>query len=260
VYRSGTSKKIVYIDQQHNNIHSLYAGFKPFGKLLSANGFKPLPFRKKYNKETLGEIQVLVIANALNNKNFEIWDAPNPSAFDSREIKALHEWVSEGGSLFLIADHMPFAGAASELASKFGFTFYNGFAMDADKNTTGDLFVKANGGLKEGPMVQGVDSIVSFTGQLFDTPAEATKIMIADDRFTIHLTQKAWNFEGAEQVKGSGKCQLAYMKYGKGKIVVAGEAAMFTAQINHGEKVGMNSAKAKNNYKLLLNLVGWLVE
>jgi hypothetical protein len=39
----------------------------------------------------------------------------------SEEMKLIKKWVKKGGSLFLIADHMPMAGAASELASVFGF-------------------------------------------------------------------------------------------------------------------------------------------
>jgi hypothetical protein len=51
------------------------------------------------------------------------------------------------------------------------------------------------------------------------------------------------------------------MKCGKGRIVVFGEAAMFSGQLGAGLswiKVGMNSSEAKNNYKLLLNIVHWL--
>jgi len=259
VYKHTATKKIVYVDQQHNNFHSLAGGYKPFGMVLSQNGFKALPYRKWFKKDELSEIKVLVICNALNNKNFETWDAPNPSAFDSKEIKALNEWVKEGGALFLIADHMPFAGAATDLAKSFGFTFYNGFAIDPNNNT-GDLYTKGKG-LQDNEITKGLDSIVSFTGSLFDAPPEAKKVLVADNRFDYHLPKRAWVFDqNSEKIPAAGKCQLAYMTYGKGKIVISGEAAMFTAQLTGDKKVGMNSAKAANNYKLLLNLVTWLVE
>jgi len=53
------------------------------------------------------------------------------------------------------------------------------------------------------------------------------------------------------------------MDYGKGKIVVFGEAAMFSAQIaeideNTRFNAGMNSPRGKNNYKLLVNIIRWL--
>ena len=65
--------------------------------------------------------------------------------------------------------------------------------------------------------------------------------------------------DGPEDIHGFS--QGAYMHYGKGRLVVFGEAAMFTGQYGGGlswMKVGMNSPRAKNNYKLLLNIVHWL--
>jgi hypothetical protein len=42
--------------------------------------------------------------------------------------------------------------------------------------------------------------------------------------------------------------------------VIFGEAAMFSAQLSGGQKFGMNSDIAKNNYLLLLNLSRWLAQ
>jgi hypothetical protein len=38
----------------------------------------------------------------------------------------IKQWVSEGGSLFLIADHIPFPKVAESLSLAFGFEFSNG--------------------------------------------------------------------------------------------------------------------------------------
>jgi hypothetical protein len=50
------------------------------------------------------------------------------------------------------------------------------------------------------------------------------------------------------------------MRYGKGRLVLFGEAAMFTAQLAGPSQaqVGMNSEYAEENYKLLLNIIHWL--
>ena len=49
------------------------------------------------------------------------------------------------------------------------------------------------------------------------------------------------------------------MKYGKGRIVVFGEAAMFTAQISgKGNKMGMNVKSASQNPQFVLNVIHWL--
>jgi hypothetical protein len=54
--------------------------------------------------------------------------------FAEAEIAVVEHWVSEGGSLLLIADHMPLAGHAESLAAAFGVRFHNGFAYDATKS------------------------------------------------------------------------------------------------------------------------------
>lgn len=50
------------------------------------------------------------------------------------------------------------------------------------------------------------------------------------------------------------------MEYGKGRVVMSGEAAMFTAQLAGPQqvRVGMNSPYAANNFRLLLNIIHWL--
>jgi hypothetical protein len=53
----------------------------------------------------------------------------------------------------------------------------------------------------------------------------------------------------------------AYREFEMGKVVVYGEAMMFTAQLGAGlswVKIGMNSPKSPNNYQLLLNTIHWL--
>ncbi len=50
------------------------------------------------------------------------------------------------------------------------------------------------------------------------------------------------------------------MNYGNGRLVVFGEAAMFTTQLvgKKKRKVGMNNKIASENYQLLLNIIHWL--
>lgn len=48
------------------------------------------------------------------------------------------------------------------------------------------------------------------------------------------------------------------MKYGKGRIVIFGEAAMFTAQLQGKNKMGMNTKSASQNAQFLLNTLHWL--
>ena len=52
----------------------------------------------------------------------------------------------------------------------------------------------------------------------------------------------------------------AFMSYGKGRVVLFGEAAMFSAQLagDQKDKIGMNNPGASQNPQLLLNIIHWL--
>lgn len=76
-----------------------------------------------------------------------------------------------------------------------------------------------------------------------------------------YLPDTAWVFnEKIPQYKVKGWSQGAFKQYGKGRIVVFGEAAMFSAQLAgaNQRKVGMNSEDAPENFQLLLNIFHWL--
>ncbi len=70
----------------------------------------------------------------------------------------------------------------------------------------------------------------------------------------------AWRFNTATPRKTlEGFHQGALLDFGKGKVAVFGEAAMFTAQIvNGGMPVGFNSPDAPQNAQFILNVIHWL--
>jgi hypothetical protein len=265
-YLPGEGSKI-YIDEAHNNFHTLDGRYKPFAELLERDGYVLNPSKDTIHQNTLDNVDILVISNALNIRNTEDWTLPTPSAFTEDEIKNIVNWVKGGGSLFLIDDHMPFAGAAQNLADKFGFNLNNGFAFDTTSSTLGDLFTRKDGTLQNNLISNGrnekekVDSIYSFTGEAFQIPDDATPVMILNNNFVSLMPDTAWNFkEDTPKISVAGWSQGAVKNFGKGRIAVWGEAAMFSAQIAGEQKVkvGMNSLKAKHNYQLLLNIIHWL--
>ena len=259
---------VIFIDEGHQNFHTAEGRYKPFAELLRRDGYKVIPYQGDFISEHLEQGKVLVISNALNPTNIGHWYLPTPSAFTEAEIETVVSWVKAGGSLFLIADHMPMAGAAADLASRFGFTFYNGFAGDTASQGP-DLFTRSAGTLIENTITNGrnpderVDSIVSFTGQSFDIPTEATSILNLGDDWVTYITDTAWVFnDQTEEIAAKGMSQGAYRKFGQGRVVVFGEAAMFSAQIaivnDHSFMAGMNKPEAKYNHQLLLNIIHWL--
>lgn len=257
----------IFIDEFHNNFHTRDGRYKPFAELLEKDGYIIKSFNKPFTKELLSEVKILVISNPINEINNTNWTLPTPSAFLKEEIESLENWVHSGGSLFLIADHMPFPGASEELALKFGFKLNNGFASDTTNPGGHDLFTKSEKTLEDNFITNGrnnneiADSIYSFTGSAFQIPVDAESILTLNKNFISFMTDTAWVFsDNIQKISAAGWSQGAIKKHGKGKVVMWGEAAMFTAQLagNNQFKIGMNAPKAKNNYKLLLNIIHWL--
>jgi len=257
---------VVAIDEGHNNFHTANGRYLPFARLLRSDGYVVKGYPGEFKKSDLKDVRILVIANALNKINIENWFLPTPSAFTSTETDVVRRWVEAGGSLFLIADHMPMGGAAADLAASFGFKFTNGFAGDTARNGPA-FFFRKDSTLLSCSITNGrnagetVNKVVTFTGQAFRTPVGANSILRFDKRYVLMETDTAWIFNSRTRYTPiKDWSQGSYMKYGKGRLVVFGEAAMFTAQLagQAKAKVGMNSEYAEENYKLLLNIVHWL--
>lgn len=265
VYEAGKGS-VVFIDEGHHNFHTKNGRYKAFSNLLIRDGYNVMEYKGEFTKKELSKGKILVISNALNKINVEDWYLPNPSAFTRSEIEVVRKWVYNGGSLFLIADHMPMAGAAKDLAAEFGFEFTNGFVFDSINRGPAFFSLKEES-LIESIITKGrntsesVQQIASFTGQAFKIPDDATPILIFNENYVNMLPDTAWVFK-AETIKFNvkGWSQGAFKNYGKGKVVAFGEAAMFTAQIAGPQKrkMGMNNEVAPENFQLLLNIIHWL--
>ena len=261
----------VGIDSAHNNFHTAAGRYKSFADLLKLDGYRVIDFDKPFVKRSLEELDVLVISNPLNKRNISNWSLPTPSAFKKEEIEALKSWVTAGGALFLIADHMPFPGAASELAHAFGFTFSNGYARPAQQKIPGmigDLF-NSQSGLIDSEITRGrsksenIHSVTTFGGSAFKAPDDAIIIIQFGPKSVSRETKRAPGITpDAPTISIDGWCQGAALKFKKGRIVVFGEAAMFSAQLI-GQKrhpMGMNAPHTKQNHQLLLNIMHWLTK
>lgn len=256
---------VVAIDEGHHNFHTLEGRYQTFAWILRKDGYRVQAHKSAFTAKSLAGVDILVIANAIHKRNAQDWSLPTPSAFTNREMDVLVEWVRSGGKLFLLADHMPFPGAAESLASRFGFEMTNSFAFDKRKRNP-EYFVRADSSLNSNSVTNGIlpyqriDTVVTFTGQGFYIPAEATPVLTLTDDYVLALPEVAWQFgEKTEYRSAAGTHQLAYREYDKGKVVVSGEAAMFSAQISQGQyKMGLNKPEARQNIQLLLNIASWL--
>lgn len=261
-YPAGTGPQI-WIDEAHHNFHTADGRYRPFAQLMEADGYRTERYTDGFSGPSLAGKKIIVIANALHHTNVDDWNPPNYSAFSEAEIAALRAWVQEGGSLFLIADHMPFAGAARDLAAAFGFTCYNGFLLDSVTRGRGaDLFTRQNGRFTPSGFagLDAIDTVATFTGQAFDIPEGARSLLTPSPDMAILLPKEPWEFSrSTPRMPAAGKSQGAVLAVGKGRVVMWGEAAMFTAQTAGGvAAAGMNTPAGKDNYLLLLSLVHWL--
>ncbi|QTN39662.1 DUF4350 domain-containing protein [Cryomorphaceae bacterium] len=259
---------LIYIDGAHQNMHQRDGGYAAFAKLLEQDGYQTAAWDKDFSSKSLRNMEVLVIVNAIHPDNQGRWWKPIYSAFTPKEVEAVQEWVRNGGRLWLTADHMPMAGAAAELAAAFDARFHDGFAYDTAQGGV-TLMCRANSTLSEGSVTNGsqdqryVDSVYSFTGQAFEIDSNFENIMPLTGQWWSLEPDTAWQFnDSTPRFAAEGWSQGAVRTFGKGRVVLWGEAAMFTAQIVETEegtfKAGMNSERAKENYKLLLNLMEWL--
>lgn len=265
IYEYGKGS-VIFIDEGHHNFHTKEGRYKAFANLVERDGYIVKKYKGQFVKEHLDKGKILVISNALNEINVENWYLPTPSAFSDKEIKIIEQWVKDGGSLFLIADHMPMAGAAKDLGRVFGFEFTNGFVFNTSNSRETAFFKTDDNTLVESSITKGMNEtenvkhIVSFTGQAFKIPLDATSVLKFNSDYVNTLPDTAWVFKDIPRTPAKGWYQGAYKKFGKGRVVVWGEAGMFTAQLKGPEKVkfGMNRDIAKENYQLLLNLIHWL--
>ena len=77
------------------NRHTAAGSYKPFVDVIANDGYVVQANKSKFSKDILKKHNILVISNA---------KAP----ITAEESDAIHTWVKEGGSLFLIADHNPY--------------------------------------------------------------------------------------------------------------------------------------------------------
>ena len=253
----------VMFDEAHHNFHTADGRYKPFVDLLMGDGYQVIRNRKPFTKASLSGFKVLVIANALGAEDMDD-EGSDQSAFTEDEITAVHDWVKGGGALLLIADHAPFGGAAAALGTKLGVDMGKGYTFDAANALQGIasflVFSRENKLLGPHPIFEGrnekerVNRVLSFTGQSLKGPEDSSLILKLAD-----TAQDSPNHEQKNMVAATGRAQALAFKFGKGRVVVHGEAAMLSAQIAGQEKfkMGMNFA-GYDNKQYALNLMHWL--
>jgi hypothetical protein len=257
----------VLIDGAHENFHTVDGRYRVFADLLRRDGLVVEGLEEPIGPGALEGVDLLVIANALGARQArEGWHLPSQSAFATSEMDALDRWIEEGGALLLLADHMPFPGAARELGARFGVAMADGFAVDTTDISGAYIFRASDGSLAAHPVTAGIDSVATFTGQAFRVLGDDAVPLLVFRTPAVQLEpDTAWSFHDATpSYPVDGWAQGAVIEHGAGRVVVLGEAAMLSAQLaRRGDgttlRMGMNAAPAAQNGRFALALVHWLL-
>jgi len=259
---------VVLVDAGHNAFHARDEHFAQLADILRQDGYRAAALHGAYSARALAGADVLIVVNALADRDVDNWALPTSPAFTPEEVTAVREWVENGGSLLLIADHMPFPGAAADLGRAFGVEFMNGFAIvEAEWDPL--VFRRARSTLRAHPITDGrragerVDSAVTFVaGQAFRASHERACPLLVFGAGVVSINmERAWVFDDATpRVPVEGWLQGVAVEARSGRVAIFGEAAMFAAQLvgPRQQPVGMNAPAANQNLQLLLNALRWL--
>jgi hypothetical protein len=246
----------IFFDIGHRNWHTPDGRYQPLTDLLQHDGYRVAGSGAIFSTASLAPVHLVVIANAMGPDGHE-----GRAAFTADEVSAIVEWVRQGGSLLLIADHAPFGYAARDLAAGFGVTMYAAFARDDQNHFGWDnerlLFSRANGLLAACALTEGrnagerVTTVVTFTGQSLSVPPGAIPVLrMGDDSYD-------WRSR-SDRSSARGHAQGIAMTFGKGRVVMLGEAALLSAQVDPlGIRMGMNKP-GNDDKQFAVNIFHWL--
>jgi hypothetical protein len=272
---------LVVIDEAHNNFHTAGNRYEPLARLLTNDGYRVLGRGAPFAADSLTDARVFITANARGSNATDRGSGP---AFPEQDCDLLQKWVREGGSLLLIADHTPFGEAAASLASRFGVEMGMGIAFDVQNfeiAPTIIVFSADNAGFGDHPILKGRNDaerlrrVVTFGGQSLGVPPGAAPLLKFSASARESRTQEDLKLslqaarpgntrvEDPHSKSTAGRAQGVALTFGKGRVVILGEAALFSAQLlksggpQPNFKFGMN-APGNDDKQFALNVMHWL--
>lgn len=262
---------VVTVDAAHFNASTIwFAGrYWPFGNLLRADGYTVVNGTEKFSPAYLQSTEILVIANASGGSKLQVFGINLPigdaggdrgaPAFTADEIKAVRDWVEAGGSLLFISDHAPFGAASEAMATAFGVKMNKGFVDIPGEKPDPTVFARDNNRIGDHPITNGsrtddrVSRVLTYTGQSLDGPPGAAVLLRLPDNAIETISDGKG---GSTETKALPAQGIAF-EFGKGRVVVIGEAAFATAQVDQLKPFGMN-VPDNDNKQFVRNIMRWL--
>lgn len=260
----GPDGPVVLIDEAHHNIHTAAGTYAPFAQLVRNDGYRVRRGRDPISAPALARVDIVVIANALGTN-----DRNDDHALTDEECDRLLDWVRGGGGLLLITDHYPTGSAAGNLAARLGVAMSGGITEDSgafdDRFDASHIVYR---GFPDHPITDGLQRVITFTGQSLGIPAGGTALLPLGDHAIDRPATPRVEHRGRDVlvhveygpgVPARGRAQAIAFELGEGRVVVLAEAAMVSAQLSayDGSPFGMNVA-GYDNRQFALNVMHWL--
>ncbi|HEX8316764.1 ABC transporter permease [Longimicrobium sp.] len=256
-----TRPTTILVDEAHGNRHGLGNAAEP-GTLrwivqpAEEARIQVYGLYVAVRPQALADVQLLVVAGATT-------DLDGKGAFSDAEIRTVQEWVRAGGSLLLLTDHEPFAGRVRRLAEAFGVRSSLDVLADPAHgdprapNKVRTVFGAGGVPLGAHPVTTGVGRVITYGGQALARPDPGTTVLLPLAPSARLLTGRPL-FPGVPRERQG---QLLAFPYGRGRVVVSGETALFTAQRKRsdGTIFGVGDA-GTDNARLALNVFSWLLD
>ena len=261
--------KHILIDEGHHNYHTITSTYSVLAGALSKGGFNVSGHKGRFDSKSLNNTGILIISNPApfsvdsivrwaraNNEPPKYAAITLQPTFIESEVNVIEKWVRNGGSLLLILDHAPSPLAGSPIAAVFGVecrnvSTYDRLSRDPSVDTTKALsiiFTRSNGLIGKHPILNGVDSLTTYTGESVLGSKKSAALLLLPST----ATDQDWDFSTKQfrYRSAAGRTQGVALKYGRGRVIILGEAAM----------IGPDAISLTNrgNWQMTLNILRWL--
>ena len=268
-FKQGYGPKIL-IDAGHHNFVVELGLNKPLFDVASSDGYQIKIDSMQFTKEYLSNYNIVVIWPAMPFKFGSKNQVTDEITFTIDELDALHDWVSNGGSLLMFSEHAPIDKSVTPLFNKFGIQLSTGIVVDSlNSDTPIEMpswkysflkFTSKNGLLNtEHPITKGekknerISNILTIGGSGL-TGDVYTNILKLSSSAMI----KKWN---GTIPSGTPNSQCLAGNVGKGKLVALGDCNGFTAMSlkSGGYKLSAGMQVSGYDWKqFVLNTLHWL--
>ena len=268
-FKKGYGPKIL-IDAGHHNFVVELGLNKPLFDVASSDGYQIKIDSMQFTKEYLSNYNIVVIWPAMPFKFGSKNQVTDEITFTTDELNALHDWVSNGGSLLMFSEHAPIDKSVTPLFNKFGIQLSTGIVVDSlNSDTPIEMpswkysflkFTSKNGLLNtEHPITKGekknerISNILTIGGSGL-TGDGYTNILKLSSSAMI----KKWN---GTMPSGTPNSQCLAGNVGKGKLAALGDCNGFTAMSlkSGGYKLSAGMHVSGYDWKqFVLNTLHWL--